>query len=105
MDTTSASFCAWSRIEAAAAVDSSTSAVPAGASNLSFTTSGGSGDMDLYVKSGSTPTDTVYDCRPYRTGNAETCTFNNPTAGSVYYVNVRAYSSFSGVTLKATRTP
>ena len=45
-----------------------TMVVPAGASNLNFITSGGTGDMDLYVKSGSAPTDTVYDCRPYKTG-------------------------------------
>ncbi len=80
-----------------------TMAVPAGASNLSFTTSGGTGDMDLYVKSGSAPTDTVYDCRPYKTGNAETCTFATPAAGT-YYVRLKAYSSFSGVSLTGSYT-
>ena len=72
--------------------------VPAGASNLSFTISGGTGDADLYVKFGSEPTDSVYDCRPYKSGNAETCTFATPSAGK-YYVNLKAYSSFSGVSL------
>lgn len=80
-----------------------TMVVPAGASNLTFTTSGGTGDMDLYVKSGSAPTDTVYDCRPYKTGNAETCTFATPTAGT-YYVRLKAYSSFSGVSLTGSYT-
>jgi vibriolysin len=72
--------------------------VPAGASNLSFNLSGGTGDADMYVKFGSAPTDTVYDCRPYLSGNTETCTFATPQAGT-YYVRVKAYSSFSGVSL------
>jgi hypothetical protein len=72
--------------------------VPAGATNLTFTTSGGTGDADMYVKFGSAPTDTVYDCRPYASGNAETCTFAAPSAGT-YYVRLKAYSTFSGVSL------
>jgi hypothetical protein len=72
--------------------------VPAGATNLTFTTSGGTGDADMYVKFGSAPTDTVYDCRPYASGNAETCTFATPSAGT-YYVRLKAYSTFSGVSL------
>ncbi|MBB1088434.1 M4 family metallopeptidase [Lysobacter sp. SG-8] len=72
--------------------------VPAGASNLSFTTSGGSGDADLYVKFGTAPTDSSYDCRPYKSGNAETCTFASPQAGT-WHVRIKAYSSFSGVSL------
>ena len=79
--------------------------VPAGTTSLVFNIAGGTGDADLYVRLGAAPTTTTYNCRPYLGGNAETCTFNNPTAGSVYYVNVRAYSAYSGVTLKATRTP
>jgi serine protease len=75
-----------------------TMSVPSGASNLTFTMSGGTGDGDLYVKYGSAPTDTSYDCRPYLTGNAETCTFATPSAGT-YYVRIKAYSSFSGVSI------
>ncbi len=75
-----------------------TMTVPPGATNLSFTTSGGSGDVDLYVKAGAAPTDTVYDCRPYKSGNAETCSFPTPTAG-VYYVRLKAYSAYSGLSL------
>ncbi len=80
-----------------------TMVVPAGASNLVFTTSGGTGDADMYVKLGSAPTDTVYDCRPYNNGNAETCTFATPTAGT-YHVRLKAYSSFSGVSLVGSYT-
>jgi serine protease len=75
-----------------------TMVVPAGATNLTFTTSGGTGDADMYVKFGSEPTDTVYDCRPYKSGNAESCTFAAPSAGT-YYINLKAYSAFSGVSL------
>ncbi|MBB1059608.1 M4 family metallopeptidase [Lysobacter spongiae] len=72
--------------------------VPAGASNLAFTLSGGSGDADMYVKFGSAPTDSSYDCRPYKSGNSESCTFASPQAGT-YHVRIKAYSSFSGVSL------
>ncbi len=74
--------------------------VPAGATNLVFNMSGGTGDADLYTKFGAAPTTTVYDCRPYVSGNTETCTVAAPQAG-VYYVNVRGYSAFTGITLKA----
>ncbi len=77
--------------------------VPAGASNLSFEISGGSGDADLYVKFGSPPTTSSYDCRPYKSGNNETCTFSTPQTG-IYYVMLRGYSSYSGVTLKGSFT-
>ncbi len=75
-----------------------TMVVPAGATNLTFTMSGGTGDADLYVQFGSAPTDTSYVCRPYLSGNAETCTIAAPSTGT-YHVRVKAYSSFSGVSL------
>ncbi len=80
-----------------------TLAVPAGATNLTFTMSGGTGDADMYVKFGSAPTDSSYDCRPYKSGNAETCTFATAQAGT-YYVRLKAYSAFSGTTLKGDYT-
>ncbi|WP_444997784.1 M4 family metallopeptidase [Aliikangiella sp. IMCC44359] len=73
--------------------------VPAGASNINFVMSGGSGDADLYVKFGSAPTDSSYDCRPYKNGNSESCTGSR--TGGTYYVRLKAYSSFSGVSIKA----
>ncbi len=82
-----------------------TVAIPSGTTQLVVQTSGGTGDADLYVRAGAAPTTSSYTCRPYLSGNNETCTFNNPAAGSTYYINVRAYSSYSGVNLKATRTP
>jgi hypothetical protein len=75
--------------------------VPSGTSTLTVTTSGGTGDADLYVKFGSAPTLSSYDCRPYINGNGETCTFSNPSAGT-WYVMVNGYATYSGLTLKAT---
>ena len=72
--------------------------VPSGASNLNFQISGGTGDADLYVRRGSVPTDSSYDCRPYRAGNNESCSFASPGAGT-WYVRVKAYQGFSGVSL------
>ncbi|TQV89736.1 M4 family metallopeptidase [Aliikangiella coralliicola] len=71
--------------------------VPAGATDIKFEMSGGSGDADIYVKFGSEPTDSSYDCRPYKNGNSESCT--GTQTGGTYYVRVKAYSSFSGVSL------
>jgi serine protease len=75
--------------------------VPAGASNLVFQSSGGTGDADMYVRFGAAPgtTSGTYDCRPYLSGNNESCSFATPQAGT-WYVTLRAYSSFSGVSLK-----
>ncbi|WP_342381658.1 M4 family metallopeptidase [Myxococcus stipitatus] len=77
--------------------------VPAGVPTLTFTTTGGTGDADLYVRFGAVPNSGTYDCRPYASGNAETCTFNNPQAGT-WYVMVNAYTAYSGVTLTGTHS-
>ncbi|MGY3039654.1 Zn-dependent metalloprotease [Rhodanobacter sp. TND4EL1] len=77
--------------------------VPAGASNLVMSISGGSGDADLYTKAGSAPTTSSYDCRPYKAGNSESCTVASPAAGK-YYIKVHGYSSYSGITVKASYT-
>ncbi len=70
-------------------------------SDLTVSLSGGSGDADLYVRKGSPPTTSSYDCRPYQNGNNEVC---NLKAGSyeTWYVGVYAYGSFSDVSLRAT---
>lgn len=75
--------------------------VPSGQSALSFETNGGTGDADLYVRYGSKPTLSSYDCRPYRNGNTESCDFTNPQAGT-WHVMIRGYTSFSNTTLKGT---
>lgn len=75
--------------------------VPAGQSSLKVEINGGSGDADLYVRKNSKPTDNNYDCRPYEAGNTETCDVSS-VSQATYYISVKAYETFSGVTLKAT---
>ncbi len=76
-----------------------TMVVPTGATELSFVLSGGSGDADMYVRFGTAPTTSSWDCRPYRAGNNETCTISNIQAGT-YHVMLRGYSSYSGTSLR-----
>ena len=78
-------------------------AVPAGQTSVTFTISGGSGDADLYVQATNKPSLTSYLCRPYKTGNAETCTVTNPAAGD-YWVLLNAYATYSGVSLTGSYT-
>jgi len=63
------------------------------AGRYSFEITGNSGqDADLYVRIGSAPTLTAYDCRPYKTGSNEICEVSLPSAAPVH-VMVRGYSS------------
>jgi pseudolysin/vibriolysin len=78
--------------------------VPAGRTNLTVTTSGGTGDGDLYVRAGSAPTTATYTCRSWVTGNTESCSINSPAA-TTYYIRVYGYTAAAGITLKATYTP
>jgi serine protease len=75
--------------------------VPANTQSVTVVLSGGTGDADLYVRYGSQTTTTAYDCRPYKDGNNETCTFSAPKAGT-WHVGVRGYAAFSGVSLTVT---
>ena len=77
--------------------------VPAGATDLSFVITGGTGDADLYVRFGSAPTSSTYDCRPYKNGNEETCTITSVQAGT-YHIMLAAYSTYSGVSLTGSYT-
>ncbi|MBM7117310.1 M4 family metallopeptidase [Archangium primigenium] len=77
--------------------------VPAGATGLKFDMSGGTGDADMYVKFGSVPTESSYDCRPYASGNTESCPVTTAQAGT-YYVKLKGYSAASGISLKGAFT-
>lgn len=78
--------------------------VPTGQASLVILTTGGTGDVDLYVRLGAKPTTTTWDYRPYMKGNEETVTINAPSAGT-WYIMLRGYAAFAGVTVKATYTP
>lgn len=72
--------------------------VPNGATNLLFAMYGGTGDADIYVKRGTPPTNSSYDCRPFSFGNNETCFFPAPASG-IWYVTVKGFSASAGVSL------
>ena len=75
--------------------------VPSGQTRLRVTTSDGSGDADLRVQQKRTPTLGDFDCASAFDGNSEVCTSNTPAAGS-WYIMLFGFSSYSGVTLRAT---
>ncbi len=72
--------------------------VPNGATNLLFAMYGGTGDADIYVKRGTPPTTTSFDCRPFSFGNNETCFFPAPASG-VWYVTIRGFTAATGVSI------
>ena len=70
-----------------------------GYTSLVVSIEGGTGDADLYVTHNSPSSTSNWQCRPYKNGNNETCTFNNPDAGT-WHIDIRGYRPASGVTLK-----
>jgi hypothetical protein len=77
--------------------------VPANATDLSIDISGGTGDADLYVKFGNRVSRKKWDCRPYLSGNDETCEFSTAQEGK-YQIMIRASSAYSDLTLTASFT-
>jgi hypothetical protein len=75
--------------------------VPAGLDYLDFEMSGGTGDADMYIRKGSKPTMSNWDYRPYLIGNNESTHIDDPAAAT-WYVMLKAYQAFSGVSLVAT---
>ncbi len=65
--------------------------------NVTIHIEGGSGDADLYVRSGVEPTLSKYDCRPYLAGNKENCFATNQSED--LYVMLRGYNRSSGLSL------
>jgi hypothetical protein len=81
-----------------------TLSVPSGKSSVVFNQTGKTGttgDADLYVRYNAQPTTSTYNCRPYLSGNTESCTISSPTAGT-WYACSRGYSAFTAVTMKGT---
>lgn len=72
--------------------------VPENIRNLEFRTEGGSGDIDLYVKSGSRPATSIYDCQSVANGTRQSCNIPNPENGT-YYAMLRGNTAFSGVSV------
>lgn len=75
--------------------------VPAGLTSLVFSTSGGSGDPDIYVNFGQpylTTADPTPECVSSTVGTEEYCEILNPTAG-LWYVEVYAFTAYSNTGL------
>ncbi|HHF2955694.1 TPA: M4 family metallopeptidase [Vibrio diabolicus] len=74
--------------------------VPTNSSDFTVTTSGANGDADLYVKLGSEPSLTSYDCRSYSSNSNEACSITSPNEGT-WHIGVYAYSSYSNLNVEA----
>jgi uncharacterized protein YjdB len=93
--------------------------VPAGKTSLSITTTGGTGDGDLYVFSPTAtpgPLNTAanapaalpgFTCQSFNSGNGESCNFANPAAGvwRVYLFAWGPAGTVTGMQLTATLVP
>ena len=53
--------------------------VPAGATNLTFTTTNATSDVDIYTQFNAKPTLTTYICRPLTTVPRARCACSTPT--------------------------
>lgn len=75
--------------------------VPSGATGLEVTTTGGTGDVDLYLRYGAVPTLTQSDCASEGDTNEEGCLESTVAAGD-WYILLEGFEAYSGVTLTAT---
>ncbi|QGX39992.1 lytic polysaccharide monooxygenase [Permianibacter aggregans] len=75
--------------------------LPAGARNLQIQTSGGSGNVDLYLSSVNWPTPSSYQWRSNNAGNAESLSLATPEGGRWYYLNLLAVAPYAGVSVQA----
>ena len=78
--------------------------VPTGTTQLAVATVGGTGDVDLLVGRGASPTQANVACESDEDGNADSCVINAPAAGD-WYAALNAFEAYSGVTLIATISP
>jgi len=81
--------------------------VPPGATNLTVTFTGGTGDGDIYVQRAVPPDVSGKEnpgCHSFEAGNDELCSVANPAAGT-WYIFVAVWDPYAGATLTATVTP
>ncbi|MFJ1900114.1 MULTISPECIES: M9 family metallopeptidase [unclassified Streptomyces] len=74
--------------------------VPAGTARLTITTSGGTGDADLYYNARGWATTGAYTTRATGSGNAHTLTVDRPAEGA-HYISLYAVRDFGGVKVSA----
>ncbi|MBP7868115.1 MAG: PKD domain-containing protein [Acidobacteria bacterium] len=73
--------------------------IPSGQTSLKVTTSGGTGNCNLYAGKNRVPSTSVYDKRSAGSTNAESFTLT-VSGGQVWYLFVHGPSAYSGVILK-----
>ncbi|HEV7787362.1 MAG TPA: pre-peptidase C-terminal domain-containing protein, partial [Thermoanaerobaculia bacterium] len=73
--------------------------VGTGAPPLTLSTSGGTGDVDLYVRFGAPPTTGQSDVSSVTAGNTESVTIAAPRQGT-WYIGLYGHSPYKGVTLQ-----
>ncbi len=91
---------ATSSLSATGATEMWTMEVDSGAVSMESILTCGSADFDLYGRLGAEPTTSTYDWRGYTSGGEEV-TFNNPGAGTWYFM-VRSYSGSGSYQLTVT---
>ncbi|MEU3503341.1 collagenase [Streptomyces hundungensis] len=72
--------------------------LPAGTVTLKVTTTGGTGNANLYYNTKTWATNQAYTARSTKAGNTESITVTNRTAG-YRYISLYAQSAFNGVTI------
>lgn len=75
--------------------------LPAGTTTLTVTTTGGTGDADLYYDPDTWASPSAYTARSTNPGNTETISVTNSEAG-YRYISLYAVTGFSGVTVTTT---
>jgi len=79
--------------------------VPVGASDIRIALSGNNGDSDLYVRFGSAPTLSEYDCRPFSSGSNEICDNSNLIQNNgVYHIMIYGLAAVEGLSLEGSFT-
>lgn len=73
--------------------------MPAGVQQLTITSTGGTGNADLYYNGTSWATTTSYQAKSTSAGNNETLTIDNPPSGWVYFSLDAGQQDFSGVSV------
>jgi hypothetical protein len=71
--------------------------VPAGATQVTVSTTNASRDVDLYVSVGRPPTESIWICRPFLPSGNETCVFPNSLFNDLqigtWYIGVNGFAS------------
>ena len=74
--------------------------VPAGTASLQITTSGGTGNVNLFVNRDALPTTTDFLCSGVRAATAESCAWIAPRPGT-YYILLQGQGAYANVQLQA----